>query len=122
MYYYFYTSSICSNYLKNIIKKNSADIENIQNMYRDEKEVSYNVNKSIEFNLNEIEKNPCSSKFKKYNIDAFFLFYHTVFKHHKEQYNNSNKGLNETFQVLGFVNRFNNHVDNISKKLNKHDD
>ena len=50
-----------------------------------------------------------------------FLFYHTVFKHHKEQYNNSNKGLNETFQVLGFINRFNNHVDNISKKLNEKD-
>tara|TARA_A100000164_G_scaffold45412_1_gene34353 strand:+ start:93 stop:461 length:369 start_codon:yes stop_codon:yes gene_type:complete len=122
MYYYFYTSSICSNYLKHITKKNCADIENIQTMYRDEKDVSYHVNKSIDFNLNEIEKNPCSSTFKKYNIDDFFLFYNTVLKHHKEQYNNSNKGLNETFQVLGFVNRFNNHLDNISKKLNKHDD
>ena len=57
MYYHFYTSYICESYLKTLIKKNDADLENIQTKFHNNEEVSNLVYsclmypKSIRYNI-----------------------------------------------------------------------
>ena len=119
MYYYLHPDIQCKIFIKNLINKNENSISNIQSNIRNNQNVNSQVIQSIDFNLKEIEKNPCVSTFNKYNVNDFFSFYHTVLNHHKEQYLESDKCRNRTYDILAFIDSFNSQLKKTTTKLNK---
>ena len=119
MYYYLYPDIQCKFFINDLINENNKSISDIQSKIRNNQNVELQVVKTIDFNLKEIKKNPCSTTFNKYNVNDFFSFYHTVLNHHKEQYLESDKCRNRTYDILAFIDSFNYHLKNIKTKLKK---
>ena len=119
MYYYLHPDIHCKLFLKKLINTNQNSILDIQTKIRNNQPVETQVVQSIDFNLKQIKKNPCTTTFNKYNVNDFFSFYNTIFNHHKEQYLESDKCRNRTYDILAFIDRFNYHLKDITTKLNK---
>ena len=117
--YYLNPDIQCKLFIKNLIKNNENTILDIQTKIRDNQNVETQLIQTVDFNLKQLNKNPCSYTFNKYSINDFFSFYNTVFIHHKEQYLESNKSRNRTYDILAFIDRFNTHLKDITKKLKK---
>lgn len=117
--YYLNTHTHCKLFLKKLLSKNQQSIKDIQSKIRDNQNIDKQVIETINYNLTQIKKNPCLNTFNKHNVKDFFLFYNTLFNHHKEQYLESNKCRNRTYDILAFIDRFNSHLKDINTKLNK---
>ena len=117
--YYLNPDIQCKLFLKKLINTNQNSISDIQTKIRDNQNIETQVVQSIDFNLTQIAKNPCSFTFKKNGVNDFFTFYNRVFNHHKEQFLESDKCRNKTYDILAFIDRFNSHLKDIKTKLNK---
>ena len=115
--YYLNPDIQCKLFIKNLINNNENTILDIQTKIRNNQNVETQITKSLDFNLTQLNKNPCSYTFNKYGVKDFFSFYKSVFSHHKEQYLDSQKCRNRTFDILGFIDRFNYHLKDITTKL-----
>ena len=74
MYYYLHSDIQCKLFLKKLINTNQESISNIQSNIWENQNVDTQVIQIIDFNLKEIQKNPCRTSFKKYKINDFFHF------------------------------------------------
>ena len=110
-------TNACISFIKHLSSVNEKGFNDIRFDNSNRVVESNKIVTLLEFNLSSIKHNPCENTFKTHQIPNFFYFYKTILSNYKKNCVEYPLSFSEAYSILGSISNFNNHLLDLSKKI-----